>query len=276
MASLTAQLIGGPTILLEYAGLRWLTDPTLSPPGHYGWLDKTNGPALNAEQLEPIDVVLLSHDQHPDNLDPAGRSFLPHATRVLTTMAGAERLGANATGMKPMTSVEVPGHGGPAVTVTAVPAQHGPDGSDEAMGPVIGFLLQAPDTDSIYVSGDNASLDVVRVIAEAYGPIDIAVLFTGAVQREEEFNGAYLTLSSERAAEAARILTARKVIPVHYEGWTHFTQGAAALRAAFAGNQLLDRLALLSPGERMDLLPPVGAFTAGRASRVCPRAASSK
>jgi hypothetical protein len=51
MASLTAQLIGGPTILLEYAGLRWLTDPTLSPPGHYGWLDKTNGSAVEADQL---------------------------------------------------------------------------------------------------------------------------------------------------------------------------------------------------------------------------------
>jgi L-ascorbate metabolism protein UlaG (beta-lactamase superfamily) len=253
MTSLSAQLIGGPTILLEYAGLHWLTDPTLSQPGHYGWLDKTTGPALNAEQLEPIDVVLLSHDQHPDNLDPAGRNFLSRATRVLTTTAAAERLGGNATGIAPMTSAVVPAPAGTTVTVTAVRAQHGPDGSDEAMGPVIGFLLQARGSDSVYVSGDNASLDVVRVIAEAYGPIDIAVLFTGAVQREAECNGAYLTLSSERAAEAARILTARKAIPVHYEGWTHFTQGAAALRAAFAGNQLLDRLALLSPGERMNL-----------------------
>jgi hypothetical protein len=51
MASLTAQLIGGPTIQLEHAGLRWLTDPTLSPPGHYGWLDKTNGSAVEADQL---------------------------------------------------------------------------------------------------------------------------------------------------------------------------------------------------------------------------------
>jgi hypothetical protein len=51
-----------------------------------------------------------------------------------------------------------------------------------------------------------------------------------------------------RSAEAARSLGARAVVPIHFEGWTHFTQGADALRAAFAGNQLTDRLALAEPG----------------------------
>jgi hypothetical protein len=36
---------------------------------------------------------------------------------------------------------------------------------------------------------------------------------------------------------------------VHFEGWTHFTQNADALRAAFAGNGISDRLVLLEPGE---------------------------
>jgi hypothetical protein len=62
------------------------------------------------------------------------------------------------------------------------------------------------------------------------------VLFAGAVQIAQLFDGAYLTLPSDRAAEAANILGVRAVVPVHFEGWTHFTQGADALRAAFAGN----------------------------------------
>jgi L-ascorbate metabolism protein UlaG (beta-lactamase superfamily) len=89
----------------------------------------------------------------------------------------------------------------------------------------------------------------VRPIAARAGRVDVAVLFAGAVQVPYRFDGAYLTLSSERAAEAAKILGARAVVPVHFEGWTHFTQGADALRAAFAGNQLSDRLALAEPGE---------------------------
>jgi L-ascorbate metabolism protein UlaG (beta-lactamase superfamily) len=246
---LTAQLVGGPTAILEYAGRRWLTDPSLSPPGQYeGGLVKTTGPALDRAAIEPIDVVLLSHDHHSDNLDPAGRELLPSAGRVLTTVAGAERLGGNATGLEPWSSVEIERPDGGTVTVTATPAQHGPDGTDHITGPVIGFLLGGPGLDTVYVSGDNASLDVVRTIAERTGSVDVAVLHAGAVQVPHRFDGAYLTLSSERAAEAAKILGARAVLPIHFEGWTHFTQGADALRAAFAGNGITDRLALAERG----------------------------
>jgi hypothetical protein len=43
------------------------------------------------------------------------------------------------------------------------------------------------------------------------------------------------------------------VVPVHFEGWTHFTQGADALRAAFAGNGIADRLALAERGETVSV-----------------------
>ena len=196
MPTLTTQLVGGPTAVLEFAGVRWLTDPALSPPGEYeGGLVKTTGPAVAADDIGTIDVVLLSHDHHSDNLDPEGRAFLPRARQVLTTGAGAERLGGNAVGLEPWSSVAVGD-----VTVTAVPAPHGPDGTDHITGPVIGFLLAAPGLETVYVSGDNASLDVVRTIADRAGPIGIAVLFAGAVQLPHRFEGAYLTLSSDRAA----------------------------------------------------------------------------
>jgi len=249
MATLSAQLIGGPTAVIEYAGIRWMTDPALSPPGTYELgLVKTTGPAVDVEQIGPIDVVLLSHEHHSDNLDPAGRAFLPSAGRVLTTAQGAERLGGNATGLEPWSSLELQSPDGSSVTVTAVHAQHGPDGTDEVTGPVIGFLLAAPGLETVYVSGDNASLDVVREIAERAGTVGVAVLFAGAVQFSERWNGAYLTLSSDHAAEAAKILGVRAVVPVHFEGWTHFTQGADQLRAAFAGNGIPDRLLLAERG----------------------------
>jgi L-ascorbate metabolism protein UlaG (beta-lactamase superfamily) len=89
----------------------------------------------------------------------------------------------------------------------------------------------------------------VRQIADRLGPFDVAVLFAGAVQVPHRFDCAYLTLSSDRAAEATKILGVRAAIPVHFEGWTHFTQGARELRAAFAGNGITDRLALAERGE---------------------------
>lgn len=98
---LAIQLIGGPTAILEYGGLRWLIDPTLSPPGEYGGLTKLTGPAIDISEQDRIDVVLLSHHQHTDNLDPAGTAFLSSANRVLSTTKAAGDLGGNVVGMEP-------------------------------------------------------------------------------------------------------------------------------------------------------------------------------
>jgi L-ascorbate metabolism protein UlaG (beta-lactamase superfamily) len=252
MAQLGIQLVGGPTAILEYGGLRWLTDPALSPAGEYAGLTKLTGPAFDVIDGEPIDVVLLSHHHHSDNLDPAGRAFLPSAGRVLSTVTAAEDLGGNVVAMEPWSEVEVESPGGGSVTVTAVHAQHGPDGTDEIQGPVLGFVLSAPGAEQVYVSGDNASRDVVRAIVARTGELEIAILNAGAVQLSK-FDGAYLTLSADHAADVAKILGARVVIPLHFEGWAHFTQGAEELKAAFSGNGIRDRLLMLERGERAEV-----------------------
>lgn len=244
---LSVQLVGGPTAILEYGRLHWLTDPALSPPGEYAGLTKLTGPAFDITEHGPIDVVLLSHHHHSDNLDPAGRAFLPSAGRVLSTTKAADELGGNITGMEPSSEVELESARG-IVKVTAVHAQHGPDGGVDLNGPVLGFVLSAPGSQAVYVSGDNASRDVVRAIVETTGEIPIAILNAGAVQLPK-FDHAYLTLSADHAADVARILGARVVIPLHFEGWTHFTQGAGELEAAFSGNAIRDRLVMLEPGQ---------------------------
>jgi len=69
--------VGGPTFILEWHGLRLLTDPTFDPagtayelPGYA--LHKSQAPALAAGDVGHIDVVLLSDDHHLDNVDHAG------------------------------------------------------------------------------------------------------------------------------------------------------------------------------------------------------------
>ncbi len=186
------QLVGGPTAILEYGGLRLLTDPTLSPPGEYGGLTKLTGPALDIAQQDPIDVVLLSHHQHTDNFDPAARAFLPSAKRVLSTTKAAENLGGNVVGMEPWSEIELECPRGGTVKVTAVHAQHGPEGSDEIQGTVLGFLLSAQGAQEIHVSGDNASRDIVRTIVQKTGELGIEILNAGAVQLPK-FDRAYLT-----------------------------------------------------------------------------------
>jgi L-ascorbate metabolism protein UlaG (beta-lactamase superfamily) len=246
METLTVRAVGGPTALLELGGVRILTDPTFDPPGEYErpevTLRKTEGPAISADEIGDVDAVLLSHDHHSDNLDDSGREFLPRARTVLTTVEGAERLGENAVGLEPWSSMSI----GP-VGITAVPAHHGPEESYELLGPVIGFVLKGDGLPTVYVSGDNASVDVVRSIAERVGDVDIAILFAGGAYVERL--SAYVTLTNARAVEAAKVLDARAVIPLHHNGWGHFTQDLHSLQAAFADAGLADRLVALEPGE---------------------------
>ncbi|NUJ99598.1 MBL fold metallo-hydrolase [Streptomyces lunaelactis] len=244
------RVIGGPTALIEYGGLRFLTDPTFDAPGDYPLgpglvLTKTAPSSASPEDLGRIDVVLLSHDEHPDNLDHSGRALLADVPVTLTTPSGAGRLGADAKGLEDWESVELDRPDGGTVTVTGVPAIHGPGTREEVepiSGEVVGFVLTAADLATVYVSGDNASLALVKEIGERFGPVDTAVLFAGA-PRLPIFDST-VVLDSAQAAEAAQLLGARRVVPVHFDSWAHFTEGRDDLVAAFTAAGLADRLQL--------------------------------
>ncbi|MHB1526770.1 MAG: MBL fold metallo-hydrolase [Candidatus Dormibacteria bacterium] len=255
--SLTIHAVGGPTLLIELGGLRLLTDPTFDPPGSYPvgqrTLTKTTSPAIDLGALGRVDAVLLSHDQHPDNLDSAGRELLAKVPTVLSTLGAAVRL-PGVRGLDIWEQVRLPRPDGSILEVTGTPAQHGPDGTGHLTGPVTGFVLSAVDLPTIYISGDNASLDLVDQVAERFPTIDVAVVFAGAA-RTPLLGDAYLTLTSGQAVEASRRLGARWVVPAHFNSWAHYTEGADQIRAACTTAGLLDRLVLLLPGERAELPP---------------------
>ncbi|MFC4242103.1 MBL fold metallo-hydrolase [Gryllotalpicola reticulitermitis] len=254
--SLRITLVGGPTALIEYGGLRLLTDPTFDPPGPHPVgqrsLDKLTGPAIEASDLTPVDAVLLSHDQHPDNLDDAGRALLAEVPLVITTSAAAARINGNTSALEPWQHVELERPGGAAtVTIYGTPAVHGPEGYDASSGPVIGFVLTGEDLPTVYVSGDNASLRVVDEVADSFGPIDGAVLFCGRARTARL--DANLTLSGRRAAQAAELLEADWIVPVHTEGWGHFSEGVAEVVEAFEAVGLDELLRVIDPGETIEL-----------------------
>lgn len=256
-APFSVHAIGGPTTVLELGGLRILTDPTFDEPGDYisgsgSLLVKTMSAASTAAAIGPIDLVLLSHDTHPDNLDHSGRAFLPSVPLVLTTPSSEGRLrgelGEAVRGLAPWTSHEVRRPDGGTLVVTSVPARHGPEGCEPFTGEVVGFVLTADDLPTVYVSGDNAWLGATRQVAERFGPIDTALLFAGAA-RTKLFDGALLTMDGALTAEAAALLNVRKAVPVHFNSWQHFSEGGDEVRTAFADADLTDRLVLLDPGE---------------------------
>ena len=251
-------LVGGPTALIDIAGLRIVTDPTFDPPREYPHplvttLTKTRGPAFTPEQIGVVDVVLASHE-HEDNLDYSGREYLKRVPLVYTTHEVAAKFGQNVVGMGEYETKKVRLPSGDELTITAVPAQHGPEGVWQLIGPVLGFVLSGEGLPTIYISGDNSSLDVIKDVKTRFGTIDIAVLFVGGPSFEVLADGAFITLSNELALEAAEsILTESTIVPVHEDSWGHLTQDAAGIRKVFEEAGLSSRIVILEPGQSADI-----------------------
>ena len=243
--------IGGPTALLELGGLRLLTDPTFDPAGttyptaEYT-LRKTMGPARASGSLLPVDAVLLSHDHHFDNLDHAGRAMLRAVPRVLTTMAGASRLRERTIGLAPWQALDLTAPDGRIVRVTATPARHGPAHADR--GPVIGFVLE-PEEDqapTVYLSGDTVWYEGIQEVAARF-PVDVALLFMGAA-RVAPAGPWNVTFTAEEGVEAARAFEGAAIVPVHFEGWEHFSESMTDIAQAFAAAAISSRLRWPAPG----------------------------
>lgn len=244
--------VGGPTAVLSIDDLRFIIDPTFDPAGgDYASgavsLHKTRGPALVPTQLGPLDVALVSHDQHPDNLEHSGRAVLKDARHVLTTRAGAARLGNGAVGLQPWESWSIETPRGSTLSVTAAPARHGPAGIEPIAGEVIGFVIRAIEssTDLAYVTGDTVWYEGTREVARRFRP-RVVVLFGGAAQVRGPF---HMTMNTNDAVEAAMAFPEAAIVPVHHDGWAHFTQSQEDLAKAFEALGLSDRLRRVSGGE---------------------------
>jgi len=240
-------LIGGPTALIEIGGFRLLTDPTFDAPGEYKLphvtLKKTSHPALTAEQIGRVDAVLLSHDQHADNFDHAGRAYAMQAPRLLTTVVGAKRLGGVAEGLAPGESTKLTNPAG-TLTITATPARHGPAGIEPLAGDVIGFVLSLAGARPIYITGDTVWYEGVGEVARRF-QAGLVLLFAGAAKTRGAF---HLTMDANDALDTAHAFPDATIVPLHYEGWAHFSQSGDDLVQSFKALGIGARLRLLEPG----------------------------
>ena len=240
MTSVTVTHIGGPTMLIEVGGWRLLTDPTFDPAGgkyRFGWgtgSEKLADPSVSPEELGRVDAVLLSHDQHEDNLDAAGRAMLPSARVVVTTVSGARRLGDGARGLEPWASTSLEADGRPSIDVLATPCRHGPPGSHPIVGDVVGFALtwEGQEHGALWISGDTVLSGGVRSVADRVD-VGTAVIHLGGVRFPVTGPLRY-TMTGAEAVELCSLLRPHTVIPIHYEGWKHFREGRDAVEAEFA------------------------------------------
>ncbi|KAI0377340.1 Metallo-hydrolase/oxidoreductase [Hypomontagnella monticulosa] len=254
--------IGTATAILDIDGVTFLTDPYFSPEGT-AWdvgiatLTSSYEPALSLGQLPPIDAVLLSHEDHPDNLDELSRDRLLNGRRVLTTVDGAAKLAPRpgVKGLKPWETT-VLNVGGKRFEVTATPCQHLPGGE------CTGFVVTTVDfgttnglPNAIYFSGDTVYLEELSRIHDKFH-ISLALFNLGAasVVLPGTQEPLLITMDGAQAAKLFRDIKADVLVPMHFESWNHFSQTKEPLAAAFEASGIAEKVCWLEPGQSKRIL----------------------
>ena len=116
---------------------------------------------------------------------------------------------------------------------------------------MIGFVLQREGEDAVYLSGDTVWYPGAAEVAARFR-VRTAVLFMGAA-RVEAVGQWPLTFTAEGAVEAARAFAAATIVPLHFEGWAHFSESRTTVERTFAPAGLADRLRWPPPGSPIEI-----------------------
>ncbi|MGQ3411570.1 MBL fold metallo-hydrolase [Natrinema sp. LN54] len=261
--------VGTATVLLEYAGFTILTDPNFLHSGdhvHLGYgitSRRRTDPAMEIEDLPPIDFVLLSH-YHGDHFDRVAEAKLDEDLPIVTTRHAAEKLAEK--GFRETHSLETWEEcrirkGDARLTITAMPGRHGPPVVSKGLPPVMGSMLEFRPADAdpeepplmrLYVSGDTVVYDALEEIPERYPEIDLALLHLGGTR----ILGVLLTMDADQGAEAVNLIDADTAIPIHYNDYEVFRSPLSNFKAAVEKAGLEDRVEYLEHGETYEFEPP--------------------
>ncbi|HJU55079.1 MAG TPA: MBL fold metallo-hydrolase, partial [Pyrinomonadaceae bacterium] len=253
--------VGTATVILRYAGFTILTDPNFLHAGdhvHLGYgltAERLTNPAMELEDLPPIDFCVLSH-YHGDHFDQIVEERLQKDLPIITTEHAAGEIADKgftaAIALDTWDSVTV-SKGEARVRVTSMPGKHGPSITDLLLPTVMGSMLEFQPAGGrtslrLYITGDTLVHDDLKEIPQRYPDIDLALFHLGGTR----IMGLLLTMDAEQGVEAIRIINPREVIPIHYNDYEVFKSPLEEFKKAVAEAGFQDRVRYLSHGETYD------------------------
>ena len=216
------QLIRHATLLVSCGGKTILVDPVLAPAGTMPPIDCTPNsrpnplvdlPATFYNRMADADVILLTHS-HQDHFDPAAAAMLPKSIPVWCQPEDEGKIRqAGFASVEPFYTARR-FHD---IDFFRTGGRHGRGLVRDLMGPVSGYVMEAPGEPSLYVAGDTVWCPEVEGVLEAYRP-RVVVVFAGAAQF---VSGGPITMTAEDVGQVCRKAPASKVVAVHLEAFNH-------------------------------------------------------
>lgn len=249
--------VGNATVIIRYAGFTILTDPNFLHAGdhvHLGYgltAKRLKDPAVEIEDLPPLDFVLLSH-LHGDHFDRVAERKLNRATPIVSTRHATrylEKIGFTKTRtLKTWQPLDVE-KGEARLRVTAMPGTHGPGPLGAVLPPVMGSMLEFGNGSEtfvrMYISGDTLVHDRLREIPRRFHDVDLALLHLGGTR----VLGILVTMDARQGLEAMRIIDARTTVPIHYNDYSRMESSLEDFQRAVNDAGLTERVRYLTHGE---------------------------
>lgn len=211
--------VGHATLLVQFDGVNFLTDPAWSSaagPGGIIGARRFDAPGRSLEELPEIDFVVVSHN-HYDHLDlptlrdlgernPATRFFVPLGNGELLRGEGLGNVEELDWGERRQVG---------AVTVHCVPSQHWSQRGlgDRRKALWASWAVTGPSR-RFYFGGDTGAFEGFARIGEVLGPFDLAGMPVGAYEPAAMMRFSHLT--PEEAVDAALALRSRRMLAIHY------------------------------------------------------------
>jgi L-ascorbate metabolism protein UlaG (beta-lactamase superfamily) len=258
--------VGTATVVIRYAGFTILTDPNFLHRGDhvhlgYGLISRRQtNPAIEIEDLPPLDFVLLSH-MHGDHFDRVVERKLNKATPIISTrhaVAYLKRKGFTATHALRTWETLTITKGEARLRLTAMPGTHAPGPLAAALPPVMGSMLEFRTAEDetrlrLYISGDTLVHEQLEEIPRRYPQIDLALLHLGGTMI---LGVVMVTMDARQGVEAIRIIEPRTAIPIHYNDYTVFKSPLEDFKSAVAEAGLEERVHYLSHGDTYEFEVP--------------------
>jgi len=250
--------IGTATVIIRFAGFTILTDPNFLHAGdhvHLGYgmtSERLTEPAIELEELPPIDFCVLSH-YHGDHFDQIVEEKLQKDLPIITTEHATGELESKgftaAIALDTWDSITI-GKGQAQVQITSLPGQHGPGMIDFALPPVMGSLLDFENDAGnsllkLYISGDTLIHDDLKDIPKRFPNIDLALIHLGGTR----ILGVMLTMDDEQGVEIINIVRPNTTIPIHYNDYDVFKSPLEDFKRAAQAAGLADKIVYLNHGE---------------------------
>ncbi|MBA3783922.1 MAG: MBL fold metallo-hydrolase [Acidobacteria bacterium] len=250
--------VGTATVILRYAGFTILTDPNFLHAGdhvHLGYgltSERLTEPAINIEDLPPVDLCVLSH-YHGDHFDQIVEEKLDKNLPIVTTNHAVGELEARdfrgGIGLDTWETAEFT-KGEARLRITSLPGKHGPAMVDFALPDVMGSILDFETGTGerllrLYISGDTLIFDDLKEIPNRFPEIDLALIHLGGTR----ILGVMLTMDDKQGVEIIQLVRPEKVIPIHYNDYDVFKSPLEDFKRAVEEAGLTEKLIYLSHGE---------------------------